>query len=73
MDAGWFAEHSKFGAVFIKHFKQEETENALRESAIFDRFGQQLHPNLASPLATETHNGHVVLMQQRLGVTRTSS
>ena len=57
-------------AVFIKHFnKKEETENALRESAIFDRFGQQLHPNLASPLATETHNGHVVLMQHRLGVT----
>ena len=68
MDGGWFAEHSEFGPVFIKHFTQEETENALRESAIFDSFGEEEHANVASPLATVTHDGHVVLMQARLGV-----
>ena len=69
MDAGWFATHSEYGQVFIKHFKKAETKNALRETAIFDRFDQELHSNLNSPLATEMHNEHVVLMQLRLGVT----
>ena len=68
MDAGWFATHSEYGPVFIKHFKKAETKNALRETAIFDRFDQELHSNLNSPLATEMYNGHVVLMQLRLGV-----
>ena len=66
--SGWFATHSEYGEVFIKHFNKAETEHALREIEIFDRFDDELHPNVNAPLASTMHNGHVVLMQERLEV-----